>query len=394
MENVKCRADGKTLVIELSGHIDSANAAAVEDAVNSARHTGEYSTMIVDCSDLNYVSSAGLRVILRLKKAVPDTSLVNVSPEVYDILDMTGFTEMMSVSKAYRKISVEGCEVIGQGANGKVYRIDPDTIVKVYLDPDSIGEIRRERELARTAFVLGVPTAIPYDIVRIEGGGYGSVFEMLNADSLAKLLIDGKKNLDEIAEMAIALLKTIHATKVDPESMPDMKAVATGWAEFLKDYLPEDQWSKLCRLIDDVPDDDHMLHGDYHLKNVMYQNGESILIDMDTICHGHPIFELACMRNAYVGYSSVDRSVVKGFLGIPYETSSALWHKMLKLYLGTEDEAVLKSVEEKAEIVGNTRMMRRCIRRVGIDTAEGKAFLDFCKARFTELLPRIDTLTF
>ena len=176
--------------------------------------------------------------------------------------------------------------------------------------------------------------------------------------------------------------------------MPDMKAVAVGWAEYLKDYLPDDQWKKLCALIKAVPDDDHMLHGDYHLKNVMLQNGESILIDMDTLCHGHPIFELACMRNAYKGFSSVDHSAVLRFLGIPYETSCLLFKKMLSLYLGTEDDAVLKSVEDKAELIGNTRLMRRCIRRVGLDNEEGKAFIDFCKKRFGELLPTIDTLTF
>ena len=394
MENVKYRTDADGLVIELSGHIDSSNAAEAEQAITAARESGSFSKVTVDCADLSYISSAGLRIILRLKKAIPGTCLINVSPEVYDIFDMTGFTEMMDVQKAYRVLSVEGCEVIGQGANGKVYRIDPDTIVKVYLNPDSLDEIHRERELARTAFVLGIPTAIPYDVVRVEDGGYGSVFEMLNADSFAKLLIKGEKTVDEIASMSVELLKSIHATKVDPKTMPDMKAVALGWAEFLKDYLPADQWEKLCALIKAVPDDDHMLHGDYHLKNVMYQNGESILIDMDTICHGHPIFELACMRNAYVGYSSVDRSVVQGFLGIPYDTASVLWHKILQLYLGTEDEAVLKDVEDKAELVGITRMMRRSIRRMGLDTEEGRTFCEFCKKRFTELLPKIDTLTF
>ena len=123
--------------------------------------------------------------------------LVNVHQELYNILDMTGFTEMMDVHKAYRVLSVENCEVIGQGANGKVYRIDPDTIVKVYLNPDALPEIHRERELARLAFVAGVPTAIPYDVVRIQGGGYGSVFELLNATSFAKLLIRGEKTTDE-----------------------------------------------------------------------------------------------------------------------------------------------------------------------------------------------------
>ena len=149
--------------------------------------------LIIDAAGLEYISSAGLRVILRIKKANPDTIIINCTPETYDIFDMTGFTEMMEVERAYRVFSVEGCEVIGQGANGKVYRIDRDTIVKVYLNPDALPEIHRERELARAAFVAGVPTAIPYDVVRIEGGGYGSVFELLNATSFAKLLIRRKR---------------------------------------------------------------------------------------------------------------------------------------------------------------------------------------------------------
>ena len=113
-----------------------------------------------------YASSAGLRVFLRLMQAVNETVITNVHSELYEILDMTGFTEMTKVRKAYRVISVEGCEAIGQGANGKVYRTDLETIVKVYLNPDALSEIHCERELA---FVAGVPTAIPYDVVRIEG---------------------------------------------------------------------------------------------------------------------------------------------------------------------------------------------------------------------------------
>ena len=183
------KEDGKCLTISLKGHVDSANAAAVEQEINRVREELSPTEIIVDCSELEYISSAGLRVILRLKKAVPDTKLIQVAPEVYEIFDMTGFTEMMQVQKAYRVISVEGCEMIGEGANGRVYRIDPETIVKVYFNPDSLSEIQREREMARTAFVLGIPTAIPYDVVRIKDMGYGSVYELLNAKSLAKLLI-------------------------------------------------------------------------------------------------------------------------------------------------------------------------------------------------------------
>ena len=394
MANVKYDVNDNSMTLHLIGRLDTTTAPAVEKEIQVACAKTSANRVQVDCSALDFISSAGLRVILRLKKAVRDTSIINVSPEIYEILDMTGFTEMMEVKKAYRVLSVEGCEVIGSGANGKVYRIDEDTIIKVYRNPDALPEIHRERELARTAFVLGVPTAIPYDVVRVEGGGYGSVFELLNATSFAKLLIRGEKSVDEVVKMSVDLLKLIHSTVVKPDSMPDMKTVALDWADFLKDYLPADQYEKLHALVAAVPDDNHMMHGDYHIKNVMLQNGECLLIDMDTLCHGHPIFELASIYNAYCGYSEVDNSISQSFLGIPHETAVEFWEKSLRLYLEGADEETVKAVEEKAMIIGYARMMRRSIRRNGLNTEAGRREIENCRKHLEELLPRVDTLVF
>ena len=391
---VQGREENGKLVIVLSGKINSSNASAVENELRELCREHPCDSVELDCDRLEYCTSAGLRVILRLKQNVDDTVLTNVNADLYNIFEMTGFTEMMEVHKAYRVISVEDCEVIGQGANGKVYRIDPDTIVKVYLNPDALPEIHRGRELARLAFVAGVPTAIPYDVVRIEGGGYGSVFELLNATSYAKLLIQGKKTPDELAEMSIQLLKLIHSKQVRSEILPDMKAVALDWARFLKDYLPAEQFEKLYALIDAVPEDAHLMHGDYHIKNVMLQNGESLLIDMDTLCHGHPIFELASIYNAYVGFGLVDPEVLTAFLGIPAETCAAFWRRSLELYLDTADEERLNEVEAKAKIIGLTRLMRREIRRGGLSREDGRKLIEACRSALAELLPGTDSLVF
>ncbi len=388
------RTQDETLVLEFAGKIDSSNAPKLEEDIRQIMADAAQPALILDFDKLKYTTSAGLRVILRLKQQNDTVQIINASPEVYDILEMTGFTDMMPVQKAFRAISVENCEVIGQGANGKVYRIDRDTIVKVYLNADALPEIRRERELARTAFVAGVPTAIPYDVVKIEGGGYGSVFELLNAESYAKLLASGKKTPEELAVMSVDLLKLIHSKTVKPGTMPDMKATAEDWVLFLKDYLPPEAHEKLTALVKAVPDDQHMMHGDYHIKNVMLQNDESLLIDMDTLCYGYPIFEFASMFNAYCGFSELDHSAVEKFLGIPRETSVAFWRRSLELYLDSTDDAVIRSVEDKARIIGYARIMRRSIRRNGLDTEEGRAVIENCRNQILQLLTTVDSLTF
>ncbi len=374
------------------GRIDSANAAAIEKEMTEHLACA-HSAVVLDLEDLVYISSAGLRVVLRLRKAEPTLKMINASSEVYEIFDMTGFTEMIPVEKAYRRLSVDGCEVIGQGANGRVYRIDADTIVKVYFNSDALPDIHRERELARRAFVLGIPTAIPYDVVKV-GDSFGSVFELLNAKSFAKLINEAPQDTDKYVALYVDLMKKIHATVVRPEDMPDEREVVIGWVNFLRDYLPADKAEKLCALVEAVPVDHHMMHGDYHIKNVMMQNGEVLLIDMDTLCQGHPVFELASVFNAYVGFSEVDNSISESFLGIPHDLSVSIWKKTLPLYLGTDDAEKVADVERKASLIGYSRLMRRLIRRGGLDNEQGRKEIETYKAHIIELLDKVDSLVF
>ena len=389
--SVTMKTENGKPVVNLTGRITSANAAAVEQEISAA--IGDYAgkALTLDLNDLEYISSAGLRVLLRLRKRFAGMEMVNVSSDVYEIFEMTGFTEMMPISKAYRSISVDGCEVIGQGANGEVYRIDPDTIVKVYYNPDALPDIHRERELARTAFVLGVPTAIPYDVVRV-GEGYGSVFELLNATSFSKLIAADPDGLEGYVRQFVDLMKLIHDTTVKPGVMPQMRTVALDWADFLRDYLPEEKWQKLHDLIAAVPEQLTMLHGDYHTKNVMLQNGEVILIDMDTLCTGHPVFELASVYNAFVGFSELDESVAMKFQGFSADTCRRIWELVLEMYFDEADEETRALHAKQAMLIGYTRLMRRRIRRGGLEDPVGQQEIACYQQHILELLDQVDRL--
>jgi len=382
--------ENNVMTVSLGGRVDSSNSSETEEAIR-ALLTPEVQDVILDIEDLEYISSAGLRVVLRLRKDYPTLKVVNASSEVYEIFDMTGFTEMLPVEKAYRKLSVDGCEVIGEGSNGVVYRIDRDTIIKVYRNPDALPEIHKERELARKAFVMGVPTAIPYDVVKV-GESYGSVFELLNATSFSKIIAAEPDKLDQVIDWSVELLKTIHSVELEPGEMPDMKAVAVDWAHYLEGHLPEEIYQKLVSLVEAVPENHHMMHGDYHTKNIMLQNGEVLLIDMDTLCLGDPVFEFGSIYNAYVGFSELDHNVSQNFLGIPHEAAETIWDQTVRRYFGTEDEAEVEAIKEKAMVIGQTRLLRRTLRRLA-DTEEGRKQIECSRNHLLELVPKIDSLT-
>ncbi len=378
---------------ELTGRIDSGNAAEVEEKLRAELAGRDGEPLVLDASKLVYISSAGLRVLLRLRKTHPEMKIVGVSPEVYEILDMTGFTEMIEVEKAYRVVDITGCEVIGQGANGTIYRIDQDNVVKVYNNADALDDIQHEREVAKLALILGIPTAISYDVVRV-GNSYGSVFELLNARSFSKILATEPDKMDWCVAEYVGMLKKIHGTVVPSGKLPDMKEAVLDWARFLEDRLPPEAGRKLVSLVEAVPHDDHMIHGDYHTKNVELQGDEVLLIDMDTLAVGHPVFELGSMYNAFCGFSELDHSIIKKFQGFDYDTAQTFWRKVLAAYLGTEDTQKLREVEDKARIIGQARLIRRSIRRGGLESEEGRREIDYRVKVLVSLLETTDTLLF
>ena len=389
--NVTYRIDKDILYIAVEGRIDASNAALAEEKIFAVKNENPGKHTVVDAENLEYISSAGLRVILRLRKEEPKLAIINVAADVYDVFDMTGFTDMVTVEKAYPRMSVEGCEFIAKGANGAVYRYDDETILKTYFAKDALPEIKQERENARRAFVLGINTAIPYGIVRV-GDGYGTVTELLNATSVTKLIRKDPDDMSLAVKYYVDMLKSIHAVTVEDGDVPDMKETALDWADFVSAHIPEEQGKKLRALIEAVPKQNTLMHGDYHTNNIMVQNGEPLLIDMDTLCMGHPIFELGSMFNAFVGYSELDHQNMMDFFGYSFETAGKFWNTSLKTYLGTDDEAVCSAVAEKAMVIGYTRMLRRAVRRP--NDADSPAKIARCKEMLGILLDKVDTLIF
>lgn len=91
-----------------------------------------------------------------------------------------------------------------------------------------------------------------------------------------------------------------------------------------------------------------MIHGDYHTKNLELQNDEVLLIDMDTLAVGNPIFELASMYNSFVGYYEIDRDDIlrsKALTGRRADASGAnpwrlTWKRTVRVAVSDEPVSV------------------------------------------------------
>ncbi len=80
-------------------------------------------------------------------------------------------------------------------------------------------------------------------------------------------------------------------------------------------------------------------------------------------------------------------------MGFPYDTARAFFRLFLKHYLGTEDEARLNEVSEKASLIGLSRMIRK-IRKQRKPSDADNLLVRRCVERIAELTERLDCLNF
>lgn len=371
------------LTIYIEGELNSVNSESVGEEIDKIIEDKTFKSLVLDFDKVSYISSAGLRIILKLKQRYDDFSVINASLEVYDVFQMTGFTSMMSIKKALRKIDLTGAEIIGDGFFSTVYRLNKDTIVKVFNRTSDPEQIERELRLAKEAFVLGVPTAISFDVVKV-GDKMGVCFEMLDCMSLKTALLTEKSKYNEYLEKYAALLKKINTTECFNPMIPDIKERSLKKVETIKPYLEERYYLKAKALMESIPERKTFVHGDCHFKNIMVQGDDLLLIDMDTLSVGHPIFELAAIYAPYCAFNEDDPGNSERFFGISDEEGRKLYNETLNLYFGKDDPVI----NDKIKVVAYIHMVwwNR------VNEPNNNVRLEGCRSRLYALLDKIDDL--
>ena len=312
---------------------------------------GKICSLVVDASELNYISSSGLRILLGLAKRFKDFRIVDTAPDIYRILEVTGFTKIMHVERAMRQMSVEGCEEIGRGGVGVVYRIDDDTIIKVFREGASIDELNTEVTMAKEAFVLGMPTAISFDVVRV-GSQLGLVYELLRAETLSKLLRREPHRMDELARKYAALFHQLHSIEVPKNSIiQSAKAQMENAVRHIGRYFDNASIDLLLQMVSCIPDTNRLLHCDLQSKNAMMQGDELMLIDMGEVGFGHPVIDLGNSYSSMVSLLGDYETII----GLPQGLSSEFWMRMIGYYFEGEPADLVAHRLEQIKAVSAIR---------------------------------------
>ena len=96
--NINKTQEGSKLTVALEGRLDTVTAPQLEGDLRSS--VNGVTELVFDLEKLDYVSSAGLRVLLSAQKVMKrqgEMVITNVKPEIMEIFDVTGFSDILNI---------------------------------------------------------------------------------------------------------------------------------------------------------------------------------------------------------------------------------------------------------------------------------------------------------
>ena len=98
MLNIIKNLDNKTLTVALEGRLDTTTAPQLETELKSS--IADITLLIMDFEKLDYISSAGLRVLLSAQKIMNKQGtmkIIHVSDAINEIFEVTGFSDILNI---------------------------------------------------------------------------------------------------------------------------------------------------------------------------------------------------------------------------------------------------------------------------------------------------------
>ena len=97
---IEIKRNADEMVLEIVGRLDTTTAPALDKTIQE--NLGDIKTLILDFKGLEYISSAGLRILLSAQKkmqVVGSMKLINVCDAVMEVFEMTGFADILTIEK-------------------------------------------------------------------------------------------------------------------------------------------------------------------------------------------------------------------------------------------------------------------------------------------------------
>lgn len=345
--NIFYDSETKDLTIYLPQTVDSNNNEEVlkeiKEAIAAYFAEEKNGFLYLDAKDTKYMSSAGIRVIIILRKTIENLAIINTEQMLYETLSLTGVCGIVNVLPPIKEFSIENFEIIGGGENSKVYRINDDKICKLFSSKNTLKDVLREKNMSYKAIEFGIPTALSFQVIK-SGEQYGLIYEMLDYRTLSEILIDDFEKIDTVCTDYVKFLDEINSVVI-PGLVNAKEVYENKVLNRIDGYIEPAYIQKLRIIFDAIPEGNGFVHGDLHFANLFKTDEGMMIIDMDSAKSGDRVWEMAAMYSTFMGFRLISSTDVVHLGSL--ENYPVIFEKILDTWnrnKGYDKDALLKNI--------------------------------------------------
>lgn len=177
-------------------------------------------------------------------------------------------------------------KLLGKGNTAEVFEYTNGKVCKLFFEGYPHEYIGLEFKNAKEMYGNKIPVPIPFGMVMIENRK-GILYESIEGKTLQKVITETKEPVDGMLDMFVHLHLDILAHH--SKNVLSYKEYLMG---MLKNKKVRDQ--EILNKVMALPDDDHLLHGDFHPNNILIMaDGTPVVIDFMNVCCGPVLYDIA-----------------------------------------------------------------------------------------------------
>lgn len=176
------------------------------------------------------------------------------------------------------------------GATAEIFVWEKGQILKLFRASFSADAVQTEARTARLVHAGGAPVPAVGEIVEIDGR-MGLLYERIDGRSLLAALPAQPWRLFHFARQLAEIQADLHSRAV-PEGMPTQRERLRGKIQKAESLPPEIR-QRVLALLESLPTDHRLCHGDFHPDNVLLTANGPVIIDWIDATAGHPLADVA-----------------------------------------------------------------------------------------------------
>ena len=329
--------EGNTVFVR--GVMDGATACAMVTGMNAGN------IYILDFEEVSDINFAGIRALLRCRKAGQCFRIINASPSVAEKIEDTGAASFINVCRKAKPLDLNKYVEFGASYLSKAFNsLDGDSMLKVYGENVPKWMVAQEKIIARAVMQFGIATPLVGTIYE-DGGMTALDFERIEGKkSFSRIISEEPDRLEEITIRFARMCKHLHSTECDTTIFTD-RCISYRDAILKCAEFTEEEKSAMLSFVKNIKPETTCLHGDMQISNVITDGKEDLWIDLSDFGYGNHMLDMGMW---FFQCLLVPEENVQSLFHLGKKQMAEIWDIFIREYFGADTDA--KKAEVNAEI--------------------------------------------